>query len=159
MIKNKKLIAIRLMINTEKIVCLSALLRFVMKSDHKSLNTPKNWSQKTPNGLLNTLNLVLKKAVEYAFLEWVRTVPSLLDGPRIPVNFVPSVRNQPIERSLRRCGFINDDEGLGLWVDGSYPINGSNIVKILSSMDWTPVFGSLGAQPLERHELTKMFEY
>ena len=78
---------------------------------------------------------VAEKAVEYAFLEWVRTVPSTLNGPRITVNFVPSVRNQPIERSLRRCGFINDDEGLGLWVDGSYPINGSNIVKILSSMD------------------------
>lgn len=75
---------------------------------------------------------VAEKAVEYAFLEWVRTVPSTLDGPLITANFVPSVRNQPLERSLRRCGFVNDDAGLGMWIDGSHPVAGSSIVKAVS---------------------------
>jgi hypothetical protein len=62
----------------------------------------------------------------------VRTVPSTLDGPLITANFVPSVRNQPLERSLRRCGFVNDDAGLGMWIDGSHPVAGSSIVKAVS---------------------------
>jgi predicted enzyme involved in methoxymalonyl-ACP biosynthesis len=75
---------------------------------------------------------VAEKAVEYAFLEWVRTVPSTLDGPLITVNLVPGARNQPLERSLHRCGFVNDDAGSGMWIDGSHPVAGSHIVKAVS---------------------------
>lgn len=75
---------------------------------------------------------VAEKAVEYAFFEWTRTVPSTFDSPRITVNFVSSVRNQPLERSLRRCGFVDDDTGLGMWLDGSRPVAGSSIVKTVS---------------------------
>jgi len=72
---------------------------------------------------------VAEMAVENSFFEWLRTEGAKIKAQGVAAAFVPSSKNEILERSLRRCGFKPATDGSTLWIDGSVPVPDSNIVR------------------------------